>query len=125
MLSHSVYNVAHVVGIILIMAALGALALHAMNGGTRESNTARRLIAGLHGLGAFLVLLGGFGMLARIGFEHGAAFPGWLVVKIVIWIALAGSVVLPYRRSSLAKPLLLALPVLGGLAAFMAIYKPF
>ncbi len=125
MLSHSVYNVAHVVGIILIMAALGALALHAMNGGTRESNTARGLIAGLHGLGAFLVLLGGFGMLARIGFEHGAAFPGWLVVKIVIWIALAGSVVLPYRRSSLAKPLLLALPVLGGLAAFMAIYKPF
>jgi hypothetical protein len=125
MLSHGVYNVAHVVGIILIMAALGALALHAMNGGTRESNTSRGLIAGLHGLGAFLVLLGGFGMLARIGFEHGAAFPGWLIVKIVIWVMLAGSVVLPYRRSSLAKPLLLALPVLGGLAAFMAIYKPF
>lgn len=125
MLSHSAYNVVHVVGIILIMAALGALALHAMNGGTRESNSARGLIAGLHGLGAFLVLLGGFGMLARIGFEHGAAFPGWLVVKIVIWLVLAGSVVVPYRRASLARALLLALPVLGGLAAFLAIYKPF
>jgi uncharacterized membrane protein SirB2 len=124
MLSHSVYNVAHVVGIIMIMAALGALALHAMNGGTRESNRARGLIAGLHGLGAFLVLLGGFGMLARIGFQHGSPFPGWLVVKIVIWLVLAGLVVVPYRRSALAKPLLLALPVLGGLAAFMAIYKP-
>jgi hypothetical protein len=125
MLSHSVYNVAHIVGIIMIMAALGALALHAMNGGTRESNRARGLIAGLHGLGAFLVLLGGFGMLARIGFEHGSPFPGWLVVKIAIWLVLAGSVVVPYRRSTLARPLLLALPVLGGLAAFMAVYKPF
>jgi hypothetical protein len=125
MLSHSVYNVAHIVGIIMIMAALGALALHALNGGTRESNTARGLIAGLHGLGAFLVLLGGFGMLARIGFEHGSPFPGWLVVKIAIWLVLAGSVIVPYRRSTLGKPLLLALPVLGGLAAYMAVYKPF
>jgi len=125
MLSHSVYNILHVVGIVLIMAALGALALHAINGGTRESNAARGLVAGLHGLGAFLVLLGGFGMLARIGFEHGSAFPGWLVVKIVIWLILAGSVVVPYRRPALARPLLLALPLLGGLAAFMAIYKPF
>jgi hypothetical protein len=124
MLSHSVYNVIHVIGIILIMASLGGLALHAMNGGTRESNAARRLIAGLHGLGAFLMLLGGFGMLARIGFEHGAMFPGWLLVKIAIWLLLAGSVVLPYRRPTLAKVLLLALPLLGGLAAVMAIYKP-
>ncbi|HEX9164345.1 MAG TPA: hypothetical protein VF862_00430 [Gemmatimonadales bacterium] len=125
MLSHSVYNILHVVGIILIMTALGALALHAINGGTRESNSARGLIAGWHGLGALLVLVGGFGMLARIGFEHGSAFPGWLVVKIVIWLTLAGSVVVPYRRPALARPLLLALPLLGGLAAFMAIYKPF
>ena len=125
MLSHSVYNILHVVGIVLIMAALGALALHAINGGTRESNAARGLVAGLHGLGALLVLLGGFGMLARIGFEHGSAFPGWLVVKIAIWLMLAGSVVVPYRRPALARPLLLALPLLGGLAAFMAIYKPF
>jgi len=125
MLSHSVYNVLHVIGIVLIMAALGGLALHAMNGGTRESNPSRRLVAGLHGLGVFLVLLGGFGMLARIGFEHGTPFPGWLLTKIAIWLVLAGAVVLPYRRPVLARPLLLLLPVLGGVAAVMAIYKPF
>jgi uncharacterized membrane protein SirB2 len=125
MLSHSVYNVLHVIGIILIMSSLGALSLHAVNGGTRDSNRARRLTAGLHGLGAFLVLLGGFGMLARIGFQHGSAFPGWLLVKIAIWLVLAVAVVLPYRRPALARPLLLLLPVLGGLAAVMAIYKPF
>ena len=125
MLSHSVYNVLHVIGIVLIMTALGGLALHAINGGTRESNAGRRLMAALHGLGAFLVLLGGFGMLARIGFEHGAPFPGWLVAKIAVWLVLAGAVMLPYRRPALARPLLLLLPVLAGLAAVMAIYKPF
>jgi hypothetical protein len=125
MLSHSVYNVVHILGIIMLMASLGGLTLHAMNGGTRDTNSSRRLIGGLHGLGAFLVLLGGFGMLARIGFEHGSPFPGWLVAKIAIWLVLAGAVVLPYRRPSLALPLLMALPVLGGAAAVMAIYKPF
>ena len=90
MLSHSVYNVLHVVGIILIMSSLGGVALHAMNGGTREANSARRLMVGVHGAGAFLVLLGGFGMLARIGFKHGEPFPGWLLVKITIWLLLAG-----------------------------------
>ena len=124
MLSHSVYNVLHVVGIILIMSSLGGVALHAMNGGTREANSARRLMSALHGAGAFLVLLGGFGMLARIGFKHGEPFPGWLVVKITLWLLLAGSIALPYRRPSLARLLLLALPLLGGFAAVMAIYKP-
>jgi hypothetical protein len=124
MLSHSVYNVLHVIGIILVMAALGGLCLHTINGGTREGNPSRRLIVTMHGTGVLLILLGGFGMLARIGFEQGEPFPGWLVVKISIWLLLAVAVMIPYRRPALARPLLLALPVLGGLAAIMAIYKP-
>jgi hypothetical protein len=31
----------------------------------------------------------------------------------------------PPRWPGLARPLLFALPLLGGLAAYMAIYKPF
>lgn len=125
MLSHSIYNVIHVVGIILLMTSLGALAIHAYAGGTREGNPARRLLVGLHGLGAFLVLLGGFGMLARIGFAHGAMFPPWLLVKLAVWLLVSLAVLLPYRRPRVGLPLLLSLPVLGGLAAVMAIYKPF
>ena len=75
MLSRDFYNVVRVVGIILLMSALGGVAMHALVGGTQEQNTARRLVVPLHALGAFLILLGGFGMLARIGFSHGANFP--------------------------------------------------
>jgi hypothetical protein len=125
MFSHQFYNVVHIVGIVLLAVALGGLALHALNGGTRQSNGARGLVAALHGTGALLVLVGGFGMLARLGFRHGGGFPGWLWVKIGVWLLLAAAVLVPYRRPALARPLFLALPLLAGLAAYMAIYKPF
>jgi hypothetical protein len=121
---HEFYNVVHIVGIILLMSALGGAAVRAMTAGAAETPSIRRLLAVLHGLGAFLVLLGGFGMLARLGIMHGGSFPGWVWVKLLLWTLLAVAVILPRKRPDLARPLLLALPLLGGLAAFMAIYKP-
>ena len=124
MVSHAFYNVVHIIGIVLVMSALGAVAIHALNGGTRQTNAARGLVAALHGTGVLLILIGGFGMLARLGFRHGANFPLWLWVKLAVWVTAAALLFIPYRRPALAKPIYLALPVLGGLAAYMAIYKP-
>ena len=124
MLSHQLYNVVHIVGIVLLASALGGAAVYGMAGLPPESSRVRRLLAVLHGLGAFLILLGGFGMLARLGVMHGAGFPGWVWVKLVVWAVLAVALLAPYRRPALAKPMLFALPILGGLAAYMAIYKP-
>jgi uncharacterized membrane protein SirB2 len=125
MFSYQFYKVVHIVGIVLAVSALGGAAAQAMLGGNQRPRPSRRLLAGLHGLGVFLVLLGGFGLLARIGILHGAHFPGWLWVKLVIWAVVAIGLFVPSRRPGLARPLLFALPVLGGLAAYMAIYKPF
>ena len=124
MLPHSFYNLVHIVGIILAMLALGGvcmLALVTPAGATPRPT--RRLLAMLHGIGVFLVLLGGFGMLARLGITQGG-FPGWIWVKITVWVLLAAATVLPYRRPALGRPLLIALPLLAGLATYMAIYKP-
>ena len=125
MLSHQFYNVVHILGIVLLVMALGGMALHAANGGTRRENAARGLIAALHGIGAFLILLGGFGMLARLGVMHGSGFPGWIWVKLVIWVLLGAAALLPYRRPALARPLLFVVPGLAAVAAYMAVYKPF
>jgi hypothetical protein len=125
MLPYTFYKVVHIIGIVLLMSALGGVTIHVLNGGTKQTNGARGLLAALHGTGALFILVGGFGMLARLGFAHGSMFPGWLLVKLAVWLLLAGALILPYRRPSLAKPLYLALPVLGGLAAYMAVYKPF
>ncbi len=124
MFSHQFYNVVHIVGIALVVTALGGMALHSLNGGLRRDNRARALVSSLHGIGLLVVLVGGFGMLARLGFRHGAMFPGWLLVKLGVWVALGAAVAVPYRRPALARPMLLVVPVLVGLAAYMAIYKP-
>ena len=124
MFSHSFYNVVHLIGIALVVSALGGTAVHAISGGTKQTNRARGLQAALHGVGALLILVGGFGMLARLGFQHGGAFPNWLLVKLGVWVTAAALLFIPYRKPALAKPIYLAVPVLVGLATYMAVYKP-
>lgn len=123
MFSHQFYNVVHIVGLVLLMTALGGITLASTASGERGSGS-RRFAAAFHGVGVFLILLGGFGMLARLGIVRGTSWPGWVWAKIVIWGILAVAAFLPYRFPSTARPLLLLLPVLGGMAAYMAIYKP-
>jgi len=125
MLPYAFYKVVHIVGIVLVMSALGGIAVHALSGGTKQSNAARRLVVALHGTGVLLILVGGFGMLARLGFRHGAMFPGWLLVKLGVWGLLGAAVALPYRRPTLARSMLVVVPLLAALAAYMAVYKPF
>lgn len=125
MFSHQLYNVVHILGILLVFVALGGLVLHAANGGTRATNGGRRLVAITHGLGLFLVLLGGFGMLARLGVMHGQGFPGWIWGKLTIWVLLGAALMVPYRYPGAGRLLWFVVPLLGATAAYLAIYKPF
>ncbi len=122
MLSSATYQLFHVLGIILVFMALGAVSLHAMNGGTRDSNNARALVAITHGVGLLLILVAGFGMLARLGM--GGGLPGWVWVKVLVWLLLAGLIVVPYRKPEWSKAIWFAIPILGVVAAYSAFYKP-
>lgn len=122
-MSYTFYKILHITAIITIFAALGGACLHAMNGGSREGSSGRGMINALHGIGLFVALVGGFGLLARMGMATG--WPGWVYAKLVIWLVVGGLLVLPYRKPEFAKPLLLSLPVLGLAAAWLAIAKPF
>ncbi len=124
MISYQVYKIVHLVGMFTLFTVLGGIALHALNGGTRGSNTGRKLIGVMHGLALFIILLGGFGMLARLGLVTGM-LPGWVLAKIAIWITLPVLGSMAYRKPAAAKLLLVAMPLLGGLAAWIALYKPF
>jgi hypothetical protein len=117
------YKLLHIVAVLATFAALGGLLLTVANGATKQSSAVRRLIAGWHGTTLFLVLLGGFGALARLGIEDG--LPGWIWVKIAMWVVLAAIVAIPYRKPELARPLFWLLPLVGTVAVYMALYKPF
>ena len=123
MFPRDLYEIIHVIGMAMLFVAIGGVAVHAANGGTKTNSATRRLVSIVFGVGSFLILLGGFGMMARLGLVRGMP-PAWLIVKMLIWLLLSGIVLLPYRRPALARPFLLALPLLAGLAVYMALYKP-
>jgi hypothetical protein len=121
MISYPVYKIVHFVGMFMLLSALGGLALHAAQGGGR-SFPWKRKVALIHGLGMFFVLVGGFGMLARLGITGG--LPGWIVAKLCIWLVLGSMMALLPRKPQWAAGLWTAIIVLGGLAAYLAGFKP-
>lgn len=121
MIPFIVYKTFHLIGVMLTVAALGGMAIHAANGGTRDQSLTRRLTTAAHGLGLLLVLVAGFGMLARLG---GSAMGGWVVIKLGIWLVLGAAAAVTYRRPQFARALFVIVPLLAALAAIVAITKP-
>ena len=119
-MSYEIYKVAHLLGLSLVVLSLGGIALHAINGGSKASNTFRKGVMITHGVGLLLLLVAGFGMLARLGIH---SMPSWVIGKIVIWLALGGLVALAYKQQ-MARKVWLAVPVLVAAAAVLAIVKP-
>jgi hypothetical protein len=120
---YAIYRLLHLGGMFAMFMALGGIALHVVNGGTKQSNTGRRLIAALHGTALFIILLGGFGMLARLKIVQGG-LPPWIYAKLAIWAVMAAMGTLMYRQPVLARWMLVALPLLGMLASWVAVTKP-
>ena len=119
MLSYNFYKLIHLLGIMLLFASLGAVTLHVLNGGDRQSNRGRKLLASTHGSALLLILIGGFGMLARMqqGLSH------WVGIKLVVWLALGAGLTLAYKKPALARVLWWIYPCLGFLAAWTVLYR--
>jgi uncharacterized membrane protein SirB2 len=116
------YKVLHLIGIMFLFFSVGGMVLHGMNGGTKESNGSRKWLVIGHGVSLVVILVAGFGLLARLGLTQG--FPLWVWPKLAIWLAMGAVIALAYRGQAVAKALWVAIPLLGAVAAWLAIYKP-
>jgi hypothetical protein len=121
---YAIYKLIHLVGIFTIIVVLASTSMHVLRGGTRADNPYRRILGIMHGVALFLVLLGGFGLLSRIGVIHGG-LPGWAYAKLVLWLLLGAALLLPYRGQAYARTLLILLPLLAAVGGAIALYKPF
>jgi hypothetical protein len=122
MISVVIYKNLHLIGVFMILVALGGLILHQINVGSRE-HVWRKPVAITHGIGMVLVLVGGFGMLARLGIHW--PWPGWVIGKIIIWLVLGVLIAVIGRSPSLAKPLWWITIALAAIAAYLALNRPF
>lgn len=120
-MSLAFYKLLHFSGIFLTFTALGGQILYVATGGDREDKAVRRSVAMLHGVGVIALLVGGFGMNAKLGLE---GFPFWFVAKVALWAILASLLMVPWRMPQTARWLWWGLPVLGILGAAAGIYKP-
>lgn len=115
------YKILHLGGIAALMVSLGALSLHAMGGGTKENTPARPLVFATHGLALVLLLITGFGMMARLNLSYGGV---WVWAKVGIWVVLGGLVALPLRVPASGRFIWPLAPILVAVAAAFALYKP-
>lgn len=122
MLDYTVYKLIHFIGIFMVYLAFGGLLVNALVGGDRQT-PGRKVSAITHGVGLFLVLLGGFGLLARMAIHW--PWPGWIMVKVAIWLIFGGLIALIARKPGMSKAVWWLTLVLGIVAAYMAINKPF
>ncbi len=107
----------HITAVLYVFAALGGLILHAKNGG----DPAGRKLAGMtHGLALIAVLLTGFATLGVLKYGFGL----WVWLKLGIWLVLGAMIAVVNRKPQLAGMLWWLVPLLGGAAAYLALYKP-
>lgn len=123
-MSYDVYKLTHLLGIFVLLVTLALPSMHLLRGGTRADFPRRRTLVLAHGAASFLVLLGGFGMLARLGIVH-SGLPNWILLKLTLWLMLSAGLALALRTTAGARAALVAAPLLALLAAGIAIYKPF
>lgn len=115
-----VYTVLHLLGIAWLFAALGGVTVHALNGGDKASNSARKLLAASHGIALVIILVAGVGLLHKKGIAWGT----WVYAKLALWLFLGGSLTLIQRKPGLARLIWFALPLLAAAGAALAVFKP-
>lgn len=112
MFSLEFYKLLHLIGLMTLFSSLAG------TWGGRQ----HKLLGALHGVALVVILVSGFGMLARLGYFH-AGLPVWAYVKLAVWLAFGGLIAVVKRKPS--PIVLLGLIALGGLAGFFGIYKPY
>lgn len=122
-MSYEFYRILHFTGIFMVLVALGGIAVHMINGGSREAFPARRWVAIVHGIGLFFALLAGFGMYAKA--YGGMGVPTWVWLKVGIWLVLGAAPVVLYRAKGAAHALFLVVVALAVAAGTIAYSKPF
>lgn len=116
-MSPQIYHIIHLVGVLFLFAGIGSFL---------TSSGAERPGMKFHGIGLLLLLVAGFGMIAKM-MKAGAAVSyssPWVIAKIVIWLVLGALPVLAKKRALQPGVLVTIAIILGGVAAYLGYLKP-
>ena len=116
-MSYEVYKVVHLTGIFLLMLSFGGIYVNAKN------DTKIKWLMACNGIGLTIALIGGFGLMARLGMMK--AWPTWIFFKLAIWVIFAILPSIAMRKKVDPKIMTLITIAIGAFAIFLVNFKPF
>jgi hypothetical protein len=116
----AIYHVLHILGILMLFMGYGALIANSLSGANAKN--VRILAASTSGIGLLLMLVAGFGLIARL---YGNEFEIWMWAKFGVWLLFGVLIVAIKRQPKLGYFYWLLSLLLGLLSAWMVYFKPF
>lgn len=115
MLPSNLYLFMHLLGAFLLVLGYGALLARAV---LNPAHRPMRIVgSAISGIGLFLIVLGGFGMKAKMHYE----WPTWLIIKIAVWLLLGIALAAINRNPAWNKVMWGVVIVLAGFAAWLGV----
>ena len=120
-MSAQFYKVIHIVSLAAVLLSLGGASFATYAAGGKPI-ALKKYFGMVHGFGILLMLIAGFGMIAKMGIVW--PFPNWILVKALVWVALSGWIAVVYKLA-VTRPFVAALsPIaLVLIAVIAAVYK--
>jgi len=114
---HSFYIFLHVTGLTLLALSLGGMAIHRQS----SSETRPKILSIFHGIGMLLILVAGFGLLARLSISF--PWPLWVWAKLLMFLFLGGFPKMSEKFDAGIGMYIVAGAIIA--AAAMGVLKPF
>lgn len=121
-MSYEFYKVLHLLGIAFLLSGLVALVILKVTGVAIEG-TVKKFAFITHGVGLLVILVSGFGLLAKL--QLMADFPKWAFIKLAIWLFMGGVATLIKKKGHMAWTLYTLIMLIFLLAAYVGVTKPF